>query len=240
MNKLQEAIEKLEAVEDRSEGLEQLLQMMQEKSRELGRDPSEEEAERGLKQVISQHLTHVLKRRPREEEAEEEVVWTEEMEHNMDVIRSVFDSMELNYREYVHQEGVQAFEMGLTHRGKHLQMKVYLEASPKVCRIDAIFPFQADSVFAYPLCEKMAEENYPRRFGTLQYDARDGELSYRYSFPVDYGIQEDVFRKVFLAITASAHASYDVVKQYAVGRFRRPDRDAIMCRAQELIIELDQ
>jgi hypothetical protein len=35
-------------------------------------------------------------------------------------------------------------------------------------------------------------------------------------------------------------ASYDVVKQFAVARFRKQDRDAIICKAQKLIIELDQ
>lgn len=99
--------------------------------------------------------------------------------------------------------------------------------------------FQVDRVFAYPLCEKMAAENFPRRFGALQYDARDGELSYRYSFPITHGLHKDDFRTVFVAIIASANASYDMVKQYTVGS-RRPTREEITCRAQELIIELDQ
>lgn len=74
----------------------------------------------------------------------------------------------------------------------------------------------------------------------MQYDARDGGLSYRYSFPITHGLYKDDFRTVFVAIIASANASYDVVKQYAVGGFRRPTREEITCRAQELIIELDQ
>ena len=90
------------------------------------------------------------------------------------------------------------------------------------------------------LCQKLAAENYQRRYGALQYDASDNELSYRYSFSVKHGLYEDDFRGAFLAVVASAHASYDVVKQYAVGRFRRAERDAITCQAQKLIIELDQ
>ena len=43
-----------------------------------------------------------------------------------------------------------------------------------------------------------------------------------------------------MTVLASAHASYDVVKQYAVGKFRKAERDTITCRAQKLIIELDQ
>ena len=241
MNKLQEAIAKLEADPVRNEQNERLLQMLQEKQLELGSDPSEEEVERAIRQVISEHLMYALKEKmSRETDCDEEDVWDEEMDENMQVVRGVFREMDLHYRDYVHQKGVRAFELGISNHGKTLRMKVYLEMSPRVCRIDAIFPFQADEVFAYPLCERLAKENFPRRYGALQYDERDGELSYRYSFPITHGLQEDDFRTVFLAVIASAHASYDVVKQYAVGRFRRAERDAITCRAQKLIIELDQ
>ncbi|MBQ7000878.1 MAG: hypothetical protein IJN67_07515, partial [Oscillospiraceae bacterium] len=166
--------------------------------------------------------------------------WDEDTRENMALIRSVFEDMEIHYREYVPQQGVYAFELGLTTDGKKLNMKVYLEEDPKVCRIDAVYPFQAEPEFVYPLCVKLAAENYNRRYGALQYDASDNELSYRYSFPVKHGLYEDDFRSAFLAVVASAHASYDVVKQYAVGRFRRADREEIICKAQKLIIELDQ
>lgn len=240
MNKLQELIEKLEADHDRGEINEKLLQTLLDKERELGANPSEEEAERAVKQAISEHLMHALKRKLSEDDFDDEDVWNEDMDENMQIIRTVFNDMDLHYREYVHQTGVRAFELGVRNEGNILRMKVYLEASPKVCRIDAVYPFQVERVFAYPLCEKLAAENYPRRFGALQYDERDGELSYRYSFPVTHGLHKDDFRTVFVAIIASANASYDAVKQYAVGRFRRPVREQITCRAQELIIELDQ
>ena len=68
----------------------------------------------------------------------------------------------------------------------------------------------------------------------------DGELSYRYSFSIRHGLHEDDFQNLLMAVMASAYASYDVVRLYAVARFRRPERDAIICQAQKLIIELDQ
>lgn len=240
MNKLQEAIAKLEAETDRNELNEKLLQMLQEKERELGDNLSEEEAEQAVSQVIKEHFMFALRRSFfHEDDGEKPDPWDDEMEDNMDVIRGVFNDMDLHYREYVHQKGVHACELGVTAAGKSLRMKVYLEAETKVCRIDAIYPFLAERVFAYPLCEKMAEENFPRRFGALQYDSRDNELSYRYSFPISHGLHEDVFRTVFFAIVTSANASYDVIKQYAIGRFRKPIRDSITCTAQNLIIELD-
>jgi len=240
MNKLQETIAKLEANANRGELSEQLLQLLLEKERELGSDPSEEAAEQAVKQVISEHLMQALRRKRFSEDPADEDAWDADMDASMDVVRKVFDDMEIHYRGYAHQKGVQAFELGVSNRGKTLRVKVYLEASPRVCRIDAIFPFLADRVFAYPLCEKLAKENYPRRFGALQYDADDGELSYRYSFPIAHGLHEDDFRSVFMAVLASADSSYDVVRQYAVGRLRRAAREEVTCRAQELIIELDQ
>ncbi len=241
MNKLQEAIAKLKADEQRSELNERLLQMLLEKQRELGDNISEEEAEKAASDVFKEHLMEALRSVvPHVEEAEEEENWDDTMEDAKDVVHGYFRDKKWKYRDYVHQKGVHAFELGIRENGKLLRMKVYLESSAKVCRVDAVFPFQAEKEFVYPLCEKLARENYPRRFGALQYDERDSELSYRYSFPIRHCLHEDDFRMVFMAVMASAYASYDAVRQYAVGRFRKAERDAITCRAQKLIIELDQ
>lgn len=238
MNKLQAEIEKLEANTDRSEVDEQMLQLLYAKANELGMDPSDEEAEEALTQARVEFVLHYL-RSKRATEAES-YDWDEDTREHMALIRNVFEDMEVRYREYSPQSGVYAFELGLTTDGKKLNMKVYLEEDPKVCRIDAVYPFQAEPEFVYPLCVKLAAENYNRRYGALQYDASDNELSYRYSFSVKHGLYEDDFRTAFMAVLVSANASYDVVKQYAVGRFRRADREEIICNAQKLIIELDQ
>ena len=240
MNKLQEAIAKLEADMDRSELNERLLQMMLEKQEELGDDISDEEAEEAAGEVFKEHLLEALRSVVPNVEAEDEENWNETMEDAMEVVHRVFRKRSWKYRDYTHQKGVKAFELGIRENGKLLHVKVYLESSAKVCRIDAVFPFQAEREFAYPMCEKLMKENYPRRFGALHYDERDGELSYRYSFPIRHGLHEDDFQTVLMAVMASAYASYDVVKLYAVGRFRKPERDTITCRAQRLIIELGQ
>lgn len=236
MNKIQIEIEKLEANEERSEMDELMLHLLYTKTSELGDDASEEEVEEALTQARAEFVMHILSSK----RAVEEEAWDEDMRENMALIRSAFEDMEVRYREFTPQSGVYAFELGLTTDGKKLQLKVYLEEDPKVCRIDAVYPFQADPEFVYPLCVKLATENYNRRYGALQYDASDNELSYRYSFPIRHGMHEDDFRSAFMAVLASAHASYDVVKQCAVGRFRRAEREEIICKAQKLIIELDQ
>lgn len=240
MNKLQDMIATLEADDDRGEWNDRLLERLLEKQQELGDSISDEEAEEAVGEVVKEVLQEALQDAiPHlNDDAEEE--WNETMQEAIDVVHRVFRRRNWKYRDYTQQKGVKAFELGLREDGKLLHVKVYLEALTKVCRIDAVYPFQAEREFAYPLCEKLVKENYPRRFGALQYDAEDGELSYRYSFPIRHGLHEDDFMTVLMAIMASAHASYDMVKQYAVGRFRRAEREAITCQAQKLIIELDQ
>lgn len=240
MNKLQEMIAALEADDDRGEMNDRLLEMLRKKQQELGDDVSDEKAEDATAEIVAKLLMEALGDGVPNLEEDDRDVWNETMQEAVDVVHRVFQKKNWKYRDYTQQKGVKAFELGLRENGKLLHVKVYLEAITKVCRIDAVYPFQAEREFVYPLCEKLAKENYPRRYGALQYDAEDGELSYRYSFPIRHGLHEDDFMMVLMAIMASAHASYDVVKQYAVGRFRRAERDAITCQAQKLIIELDQ
>ena len=240
MNKLQEMIATLEADDDRGEMNDRLLEMLRKKQQELGDDVSDEKAEDATAEIVAKLLMEALGDGVPDLEAADEDVWNETMQEAVDVVHRVFRRKNWKYRDYTHQKGVKAFELGLREDGKLLHVKVYLEAITKVCRIDAVYPFLAEREFVYPLCEKLTKENYPRRYGALQYDAQDGELSYRYSFPIRHGLHEDDFMTILMAIMASAHGSYDVVKQYAVGRFRRAERDAITCQAQKLIIELDQ
>ncbi len=240
MNKLQEMIATLEADDDRGVMNDRLLEMLRKKQQELGDDVSDEKAEDATAEIVAKLLMEALGDGVPDLDAADEDVWNETMQEAVDVVHRVFRRKNWKYRDYTHQKGVKAFELGLREDGKLLHVKVYLEAITKVCRIDAVYPFLAEREFVYPLCEKLAKENYPRRYGALQYDAKDGELSYRYSFPIRHGLHEDDFMTVLMAIMASAHASFDVVKQYAVGRFRRAEREAITCQAQKLIIELDQ
>lgn len=171
--------------------------------------------------------------------AAENILRDEDMEDSMELIRGVFEDMELQYREYEQQRGVYAFELGVSEDDKRLCMKVYLESDPRACRIDAVYPFRAEPEFIYPLCAQLAKENYPRRYGALKYDESDGELSYQYSFPMTHGLHEDDFHDVFVSVLLSANSSYDVVKRCAIGRFQRAGQEEIIHKAQKLIAELD-
>lgn len=241
-NKLRNFIAEIEARSEKDELDEKLLEMLQQKQSELGEDPTEEEADDAICEVIKEHFMLALRQKFMDDkhsnDDDEEDDTSEEECEAVKTIREVFKDMGLRFRDYRHQKGVHAFELGVREDGKLLRMRVYVEENVNVCRIDALFPFTADRSVAYPLCEKLAEENAPRRFGALQYDARDGELSYRYSFPIGHGLHKDDFRMVFLAVIKSAVDSYDIVKKYAGGRFRNNDRQEIMSRIQELLKEL--
>ena len=245
-NKMLELISELKAKTDRNELDDKLLEMLLQKQEELGEDPSEEAVDTAVRQVIKDHFLFALRQKfmgsehsdDEDDDPENEDI-TEELDDKISLVREVFNDMELHFRDYRHQRGVHAFELGIREKGKQLRMKVYLESDPKVCRIDAVYPFTADREFAYPLCEKLLEENYPRRYGALEYDARDGELAYRYSFPITHGLYRDDFRTIFLTVIKSAMTSFDTVKQYAAGRFHKDSREKIVEQVQKLLNELE-
>lgn len=230
MNKLQEMIAQLEENAGRSDLEDQLLQALKEREQEL-EDATEEQIEEEITQVLMAQLLGAI--------AADEQENDPDMEDSIQVVRKVFQEKGLHFQEYQHQKGVRAFMLNVVGQGKKLQVKVYLEAFPKVCRIDAVYPFVAEEKLLYPLCEKMLQENFPRRFGALQLDTRDNELSYRYSFPITHGLYEDDFRTVLMAVLATADRSFDVVRKFAVGRLSREQRSEIISKAQQLIIELN-
>ena len=154
-NKMQELISELEAKTDRNELDDKLLEMLLQKQEELGADPSDEEVDAAVRQVIKDHLMFALhqkfmggKHSVDEDDDPENDDITEDLDTKISLVREVFNDMELHFRDYRHQKGVHAFELGIREKGKQLRMKVYLESDPKVCRIDAVYPFTADREFA--------------------------------------------------------------------------------------------
>lgn len=158
---------------------------------------------------------------------------------DVSLLRNLFRRLGFLYREFIPEGGdVQAFEITETGRNA-FRIRVYLEREPRVCRIDAVFPFYAEEAFTYPLCAELIRENYSKRFGSLKYDEEDGELMYQYAFRIPDGLRETEFRENLAAVLVSATACFDEVKKYALGRFRKKERREIICTAQSLIMELD-
>ena len=236
VNQIQMAIETLEAIDHRDHQQEWMLRLLKTKAGELGENPTREAVAEALRQAEEAFA----KRYPRKEECEPEVPdWGPEMLRNIETIRDVFGDMDVKHREYFQRENIYAFELSATNEGRELCVKVFVEEDPMCCRIDAIFPFKAEPEFAWPLCAKLAAENYNNRYGALQYDASDQELSCRYSFSIKHGLYGDDFYDALHCVLWCAFECYDAVKHCAVGRFRRSEREQIICKAQNLIIELD-
>ena len=250
MNKIEKMIADLEEKSCHDEKDEKKLEILRRKQEELGESPSDVEVDIAMRAFINEYFRYVIHQKGQHINSDEEANTDDNAPDNTDepiifsdignaiqVVRSVFHNMDLRFRDF-QNEDVHIFELGIRDHGKNLRVKIYLEAELEMCRIEASYPFIVDREIAYPLCEKLAEENYCRRYSALQYDARDGELSCRYSFPIMHGLHDDEFLMAFLVVTTDAFKSYDAVKQYANGRFRK-DRQMIIERAQALISEME-
>ena len=219
-NKLQMFIKIVKGNVPRNDLNKKLLEMLLQKQEELGEDPTDEECEAAVCQAFREHLRVNLEPKwdahPSNAEEDIEDNKTDALIHNdIALVREVFNDMGLRFKDYLHK-GAHVFSLHVCENGNPLMMKVYLEGTPKLCRMEAIYPFIADRNYVYSLCKTLLHDNYPCQYGTLQYNTLTGKLFYRYSFPMTHGLYEDDFRQIFLAIVKSAMESYDTVRKYAI------------------------
>ena len=232
-NKIREMIEKIEEDEDRTEGSERLIALLKARECELGEDISDEIAAEAIKECFSAYLAEkVTHCSDKSELSEEEIAHKNRV---FAVVKEYFDEERMWYSADSLQKGIECIEMGVRFVGGNLKIKIFVEARPKVCRIDVIYPVNADPEFDYVLCRKIADENYPRRFGALQYDARDGEVSYRYSFPTHQAFSKADFEEVFKLVMSAARGSYKAVRRCCVGLFKPSERHSIIEKAEKMI-----
>jgi len=234
MNKLDETIERLEGEEQRSERKELLLQLLYEARENLGEDVSQETAAAAVREATREVVRQMGPNLPPGSGG----LWDRETKAFLALIRSAFETLELDSREYSPREDVVVFEAEVRSEDKKFLMRTWVDGDSRICHMAAVYPFRAKDRYFYPLCAKLVEENYERAFGHLHYSAEDGELSCRYSFPVTSGFREEDFRELFLGVAVSAAESYGVLRQYAYGRFSAGERNHIICNAQRLIIAL--
>lgn len=232
-NKIREMIEKLEADENRAEGSEKLIQMLKQKEFELGENIPEEVATEVIKKCMLAHLAEKSGNPPEEKKLSEEEIM--HRDHVIAAVKEHFDEKGMLYSTLNVSEGNECFELGVRFRGGNFRARVLIEAKRKVCRIDVIYPVTAEPEYSYALCKKIAEKNYPRRFGALQYDTRDGEISYRYSFPTHPQFSKNDFEDIFPLIVVSAAESYETIRKYCVGMFKPLERHEIINEAEKMI-----
>lgn len=233
-NKLDEIIEQFKEANGGHE--DEVIKALRAKREELGEDLSDEEISKVVHECIIGQLAGALGVNGADVEL------TEEDHAYMDAatekVKELFAEEKWHYSERISRPDLVVYEMGFGINGCNLRMRVHIENNPKVCRIDANLPITADSTYDYILCKAIAKENYPRRFGALQYDEKDGEVSYRYSYPISHGIEIEELKQVFLAVASSAADSYETIRKCCVGKFKSKEINDILNKVNKLVSDL--
>lgn len=121
-----------------------------------------------------------------------------------------------------------------------LRVRVYVEAAPKMCRMEALLPVKADRTYEYPLCLAIAKANAPKRLGAIKYNERSGELTYDYSFLISHGVYPDDLSRVFHAVVSSAAKMYADIRKCCVGRFTSTEINEILTKVNALLIDISE
>lgn len=227
-NRLDEMIEQA-----RKDGLDDLADVLEEKGKQLGDAPSEEDIHSAIQSALKEHLSGLIP--DMAEDADPEY-----MERSIATVKEVFDEKDWHYHFRNVRPDVAIFELGFNVDKVALRVRVTIENMPKVCRVDAILPISAEELYAYPLCKAIVKANYPKRYGAFHYDEEDGELSYRYSYPIGHGIHKDEFSSIVRAVIHSAvdDECYPEIKKCATGKFKNKEKNEILARVNDLVDDI--
>ena len=156
-----------------------------------------------------------------------------------DVI-AFFEKHQLHYVRRAPEQAIVIYELPFRTKNINYLVRVILEAEAKACRIDAVYPFSAEKIYEYPLCRAIAKENFRYRYGALQYDERDGEISFRYSYSISHGVYEDELGRSFECVLRSAENSYAVVQKNCVGKYKRNEAKEMLNEFHALVDDLNE
>ena len=219
---------------------DEMIKALLAKKEEMGEDASEDEVMEAVKSIMLERLSSLIGGGG--DDDEESITISDEdreyMEAAKAAVKEFLDGNKWHYGERSRRPDLSTFELGFSVQGCSLRVRIHVEANPKVCRIDAILPITAESTYEYPLCAKIAKENYPKRFGSMKYDSRDGELLYSYSFLTNHGIHQDDLNILFHAVVSSAVDCYEATKKCAVGRFKGKEVNDILQKVNELVSDI--
>lgn len=222
----------------------QLLIALQAKRRELKDDATDQDIAEAIQTCLMENFSGTLDEEEDEETMEEEnepFLSDEDMEYleiSSDAVNKFLDSNHWSYATHMPRENLILYEFGLNVNHARMGMKILIEANPHVCRINAVLPIAADSIYEYPLCQLLTNENYNKRFGSFKYDARDGEVSYEHSFFAPNGVQTEELAVYFRAVLESATSAYDIIRRYCVGKFRKEEIDEILKKTKSLLKDI--
>lgn len=234
-------LEKMLAEARSQDGLEELVSALEEEQTALGDAPTDEDCAEAIQRALSSVLQNAVDAVDGEgdEDTEESAAF---MAEAVAVVEEALDDQELHYSSRALRSDLTIFQLDCRVNGVNLRMNVYVEDDPRNCRIKAVLPFTADPLYAYPLCRALITANYPKRYGCFQYDEKDGEICYEYSYPITHGIVKSDFLRMFRVVISSAvdNDAYPIIKKYSVGKFKNAEKEEILSKINDMVEDMTE
>lgn len=162
------------------------------------------------------------------------------MEDSASIARKVFKNEDWHYSERVINPTIRVFEIGYGMFHANFRVQVRIDLKPKACRIQAILPIRVDSRYDYELCRRIALENNRLRYGAFMYDDTDGELSYRYTYPIGHVFDGEELKTLFMAVVTSADRVCEELRRLSRGKYQENEAKQILDRLNALVDTLDE
>lgn len=232
VEKIRDLIGQLENDEERSDKTDSMIRRLEAKQTELGGDAAEEQADGSVEERIAEAVDTPLNGGSCDDSQEF-------METATAAVTAFFDKRGWRYSKFISRPDIVVYQLGFNLQNCNLNMRVYIEESPRACRIDAILPITADKTYEYLLCEAIVKINYDKRFGAFYYDESTGEVSYRYSFPIAHGVYMDELEQVFSAVQHTAAANYAEIVKHCVGKYKIKEITDILKKTDALVTDLN-
>lgn len=236
VEKTGDLIKQLKNGEERSDKTDSVIRRIETKEVQLGEYATGEQVEDAAAECFAEEIAGSLgfltDVNPREDSQEF-------MESASDAVAAFFDQHSWHYSKVISRPELVMYQLEFSLQKCSLTMKVCVEASPRVCRIDAVLPITADKTYEYLLCEAIVKINYDKRFGAFHYDESDGEVSYRYSFPIAHGVYMDELEQVFLAVQHTAASNYAEILKHCVGKYKIKELSDILKKTDALVADLN-
>ena len=234
-NRIQRLIQKLRGNGSCSAAAEEMIQKLEKKQEELGEHATDAQMTQAIRECAfgddesAMALLHKMDHDTEQflERAEADVI-------------AFFEKHQLHYVRRAPEQAIVIYELPFRTKNINYLVRVILEAEAKARRIDAVYPFSAEKIYEYPLCRAIAKENFRYRYGALQYDERDGEISFRYSYSISHGVYEDELGRSFECVLRSAENSYAVVQKNCVGKYKRNEAKEMLNELNALVGDLNE
>lgn len=162
------------------------------------------------------------------------------MQESASIARKVFENEDWHYSERIINPTVRVFEIGYGMFHANFRVQVRIDLKPKACGIQAILPIRVDSRYDYELCRRIAVENYRLRYGAFMYDDTDGELSYRYTYPIGHVFDGEELKTLFMAVVTSADRVCEELRRLSRGKYQGKEAMQILDRLNALVDTLNE